>query len=75
MVFEPEMHTAVQDHLLLEMDLRDALAGDQFSLVYQPIFNLAGGQTTGVEALLRWDHPRRGLVQPDDFIPILEDRA
>ena len=70
--FEPEMHTAVQDHLLLEMDLRDALDGDQFRLVYQPIFNLAGGQTTGVEALLRWEHPGRGLVQPDTFIPILE---
>jgi EAL domain-containing protein (putative c-di-GMP-specific phosphodiesterase class I) len=66
------MHTAVQDHLLLEMDLRDALEGDQFRLVYQPIFNLAGGQTIGVEALLRWEHPERGLVQPDNFIPILE---
>ncbi|MGD0394822.1 MAG: EAL domain-containing protein, partial [Acidimicrobiales bacterium] len=71
-VFEPEMHTAVQDHHLLEMDLREALPGGQFSLVYQPIFNLAGGQTTGVEALLRWNHPRRGIVQPDAFIPILE---
>ncbi len=70
--FQPEMHTAVQDHLLLEMDLREALEQDQFRLVYQPIFNLAGGQTTGVEALLRWDHPERGLVQPDNFIPILE---
>ena len=70
--FQPEMHTAVQDHLLLEMDLRDALGRDQFRLAYQPIFNLAGGQTTGVEALLRWEHPKRGLVQPDNFIPILE---
>ena len=67
------MHTAVQDHHLLEMDLREALAGNQFLLVYQPIFNLASGQTTGVEALLRWDHPERGVVQPDAFIPILED--
>jgi EAL domain-containing protein (putative c-di-GMP-specific phosphodiesterase class I) len=57
----------------LEMDLRDALGSDQYFLVYQPIFNLAGGQTTGVEALLRWDHPTRGVVGPDDFIPILED--
>ena len=71
-VFEPEMHTAVQDHHLLEMDLREALPAGQFSLVYQPIFNLAGGQTTGVEALLRWNHPRRGIVQPESFIPILE---
>ena len=71
-VFEPEMHTAVQDHHLLEMDLREALPGGQFSLVYQPIFNLASGQTTGVEALLRWNHPRRGPVQPDVFVPVLE---
>lgn len=70
--FEPEMHTVVQDHHQLEMDLRDALAAHQFHLVYQPIFNLAGGRTTGVEALLRWDHPSRGTVQPDTFIPILE---
>ncbi len=71
-VFEPEMHTAVQDHHLLEMELREALPGGQFTLVYQPIFNLAGGQTTGVEALLRWNHPDRGVVHPDAFIPILE---
>jgi diguanylate cyclase (GGDEF)-like protein len=72
-VFEPEMHTAVQDHLLLEMDLRDALAGEQYFVVYQPIFNLVGGRTTGVEALLRWDHPIRGVVGPDTFIPVLEE--
>jgi EAL domain-containing protein (putative c-di-GMP-specific phosphodiesterase class I) len=54
------------------MDLRDALAEHEYHLVYQPIFNLVGGQTTGVEALLRWDHPGRETVQPDTFIPILE---
>jgi diguanylate cyclase (GGDEF)-like protein len=72
-VFQPEMHTAVQDRHLLEMDLRDALHGGQYFLVYQPIFNLRSGKTTGVEALLRWQHPERGVVQPDAFIPILED--
>ncbi len=71
--FQPEMHTAVQDRHLLEMDLREALASDQYRLVYQPIFNLAGGQTTGVEALLRWVHPDRGTVQPAAFIPLLEE--
>lgn len=70
--FESEMHVVVQDRHLLEMDLRDALEMNQYRLVYQPIFSLAGGQTTGVEALLRWDHPHRGLVQPDTFVPILE---
>ena len=72
-VFQPEMHTVVQDRLLLEMDLRDALTSGQFFLAYQPIFNLRSGETTGVEALLRWRHPDRGVVQPDDFIPILEE--
>jgi diguanylate cyclase (GGDEF)-like protein len=71
--FRPEMHTAVQDRHLLEMDLREALGSHQYFLVYQPIFNLASGETTGVEALLRWDHPDRGVVQPNAFIPILED--
>jgi diguanylate cyclase (GGDEF)-like protein len=72
-VFQPEMHTVVQDRLLLEMDLRDALISGQYFLAYQPIFNLASGETTGVEALLRWRHPDRGVVQPDRFIPVLED--
>jgi diguanylate cyclase (GGDEF)-like protein len=72
-VFQPEMHTVVQDRLLLEMDLRDAFTSGQFVLVYQPIFNLRSGETAGVEALLRWHHPDRGVVQPDDFISVLED--
>ena len=70
--FEAQMHTVVQDRHLLEMDLREALAHNQFVLVYQPIFNLSGGETTGVEALLRWNHPRLGVIQPDVFIPMLE---
>jgi len=72
-VFRPEMHTVVQDRLLLEMDLREALAGRQYFLVYQPIFNLASGAPTGVEALLRWHHPDLGLLQPSRFIPLAEE--
>jgi diguanylate cyclase (GGDEF)-like protein len=72
-VFQPEMHKVVQDRLLLQMDLRDALSAGQYFLAYQPIFNLRSGETTGVEALLRWRHPDRGVVQPDEFIPVLED--
>jgi diguanylate cyclase (GGDEF)-like protein len=72
-VFQPEMHTAVQDRHLLEMDLRVSLACQQYFLNYQPIFNLRSGEMIGVEALLRWRHPARGVVQPDSFIPILED--
>jgi diguanylate cyclase (GGDEF)-like protein len=72
-VFEPEMQTVVHDRTLLERDLRTALTRDEYFLVFQPIFNLASGGTTGVEALLRWRHPARGVVQPDEFVPVLED--
>jgi diguanylate cyclase (GGDEF)-like protein len=71
-VFEPEMQTTLQHHLLLQMDLRSALDANEFFLVYQPICKLSSGQITGVEALLRWQHPTRGEIQPDQFIPALE---
>ena len=54
------------------MDLRDALPNDEFFLVYQPTFNLRDMSPTGVEALIRWKHPTRDIVQPNDFIPLLE---
>jgi len=57
---------------VLESDLRRALGSDQFFLVYQPTFDLASGRLAGVEALLRWTHPVRGTVMPDEFIPSLE---
>jgi diguanylate cyclase (GGDEF)-like protein len=72
-VFDPEMHTTVQDHLLLEMDLRAAKASNEYFLVYQPIFNLADRKTTGVEALLRWNHSVRGVLDAEAFMPVLED--
>ena len=59
-VFDSEMHDAVHGRMELEMDLRDALANDEFFLVYQPTFNLADLRTTGVEALIRWHHPQPG---------------
>jgi diguanylate cyclase (GGDEF)-like protein len=70
--FHSEMQTEIQRRIELEFDLRSALEGDQFHLVYQPIFNLDDLTMVGVEALLRWDHPLRGVVGPDEFIPILE---
>jgi diguanylate cyclase (GGDEF)-like protein len=73
MLFVHEMQAAVHDRLVLEMDLRGALAANEFFLVYQPIFNLREMTVTGVEALLRWNHPTRGVVQPDLFIPLLEE--
>ena len=72
-VFESTMQDAVQSRMELEMDLREALQGEQFFLVYQPTFDLQDMSPTGVEALLRWNSPRRGVVQPDDFVPLLEE--
>jgi diguanylate cyclase (GGDEF)-like protein len=72
-VFESGMHDAVQERMKLEMDLREALAGNQFFLAYQPTFTLSDMKPSGVEALLRWKHPQRGIVQPDAFIPLLEE--
>ena len=71
-IFNPEMHVDIQRRIELGFDLRSALAADQFHLVYQPIYNLDDLTIVGVEALLRWQHPALGLIQPDDFIPILE---
>jgi len=71
--FQREMHTAVQDRLTLELDLRAAVERGEFFLVYQPIFDLDSGRVLGVEALLRWAHPVRGVVQPAAFVPLLEE--
>jgi diguanylate cyclase (GGDEF)-like protein len=72
-VFETEMHDSVQNRMELEMDLREALEHDQFFLAYQPTFDLSEMSPTGVEALIRWEHPERGTVQPDTFIGLLEE--
>jgi len=72
-LFQPEMQTAVLDRIELESDLRSALVEDQFFLLYQPVFDLDHVNVSGVEALLRWRHPSRGVVPPDHFIPMLED--
>jgi diguanylate cyclase (GGDEF)-like protein len=72
-VFETGMQGMVQNRMELEMDLREALEKDEFFLVYQPTLNLQDMTPNGVEALIRWRHPVRGVVQPDDFIPLLEE--
>jgi diguanylate cyclase (GGDEF)-like protein len=72
-VFEAGMQDAVQSRMELEMDLRDALEKEEFFLVYQPTFDLRTMSPTGMEALIRWRHPVRGIVQPDDFVPLLEE--
>jgi diguanylate cyclase (GGDEF)-like protein len=71
--FEPEMNTRMKVRRELEMDLRKALAGEQFELHYQPLVVLETNEVNGFEALLRWHHPLRGLVSPADFIPIAEE--
>lgn len=72
-VFEAGMQDEVKDRMELEMDLQSALDHDEFFLVYQPTFDLRTMAPTGVEALIRWSSTSRGLVQPDDFVPLLED--
>ena len=73
MVFESQMQTAVKDHLELGLDLKGALEGEQFFLVYQPTFDLQTQTVIGAEALIRWRHPIRGVIGPDMFIPIAEE--
>ena len=70
--YAPEMHAGLIDRLELESDLRQALARDQLYIVYQPIVDLRTGRLSGAEALLRWQHPTRGLVSPAEFIPVAE---
>jgi diguanylate cyclase (GGDEF)-like protein len=70
--YAPEMHAGMIDRLELESDLRQALARDQLYIVYQPIVDLRTGRLSGAEALLRWQHPSRGVVSPADFIPVAE---
>ncbi len=72
-VFETGMQGMVQSRMELEMDLREALENDEFFLAYQPTIDLQDMSPNGVEALIRWEHPTRGVVQPDDFIPLLEE--
>jgi len=71
-LFTSPMQDAVDARHGLEVDLRDALAAHQFFVLYQPIYDLETGVMTGTEALLRWRHPRRGVVGPVQFIPTLE---
>ena len=71
--FEPALHNAALDRLELEADLRRALGRDEFVVRYQPTIELATGRINGFEALVRWQHPRRGLLGPLEFIPLAEE--
>src|SRR6478609_7907012 len=71
--FEREMDKRLQSRRALELDLRKAIANGEFELYYQPILYLQTGKVSGFEALLRWNHPERGMVSPMDFIPLAEE--
>jgi EAL domain-containing protein (putative c-di-GMP-specific phosphodiesterase class I) len=72
-IFNPAMRGEEESKLPLESDLRKALERQQITILYQPITRLASNQLAGFEALMRWDHPTRGRLAPDDFIPIAEE--
>jgi len=73
--YEPELDARVKARHKLDTDLCDALANGEFELYYQPIVNLQTNQVSGCEALLRWHHPERGMVEPTEFIPVAEENG
>jgi EAL domain-containing protein (putative c-di-GMP-specific phosphodiesterase class I) len=70
--FHPDMHQQVQQDLSIRTELRRAVDRNEFILLYQPIVRVDTEEIVGFEALIRWEHPTRGLVSPDDFIPYAE---
>jgi diguanylate cyclase (GGDEF)-like protein len=71
--FEPAMDLQMQTRRIMEQDLRKALPAGEFELYYQPVVNLVNGEISGFEALIRWNHPERGIVSPAAFIPLAEE--
>src|SRR5207237_7537471 len=72
-VFHPSMHARARAQLQLDTDLRRAIERNELRLRYQPVVSLKNGQTSGCEALIVWEHPARGMIPPDDFIPAAEE--
>jgi len=72
-VFDTAMHERAMQILEMESDLRTALEAGQINLVYLPVVSLATGSITGFEALVRWEHPVRGLIPPSEFVPVAEE--
>jgi diguanylate cyclase (GGDEF)-like protein len=71
--YEPAMNARMQTRVTLERDLQSALANGEFELFYQPVVSLENNKISSFEALLRWNHPERGLVSPAEFIPVAEE--
>jgi diguanylate cyclase (GGDEF)-like protein len=72
-LFNANMRSVIEGRGVLETELNTALAEKQFFVLYEPIYDLNTGKVTGLEALVRWMHPKRGVVLPDDFIPLAEE--
>ena len=72
-IFESDMEVRLRARLTVEAELRIALERSQFELYYQPVYDVQTGRSSGFEALLRWNHPTRGLVSPGQFVPLAED--
>jgi diguanylate cyclase (GGDEF)-like protein/PAS domain S-box-containing protein len=72
-VFDPSIRTRVMDRITLESEIRQALEHNEFQVYYQPIISLTSGEITGLEALVRWAHPERGLLNPASFLPLAEE--
>ncbi len=72
-LFEPALDIAARERRKIESDLADALRKGQMRMHYQPVVDLATGETTGFEALLRWNHPERGLIGPNEFLGVAEE--
>ena len=73
--FEPEMDMQMQTRRVMENDLRKALISGEFELHYQPVVNLNSNEVSGVEALMRWRHPEKGMISPGEFIPLAEENG
>jgi diguanylate cyclase (GGDEF)-like protein/PAS domain S-box-containing protein len=73
--YSEDMHNVANDRLRLQSELRHALARDEFRIHYQPLVDLSVGQVVGFEALIRWEHPQRGLLAPALFVPIAEENG
>lgn len=72
-IFNAEMHASAMNFLQLEADLRHAIERSELVIYYQPIVSVTKGEIVGLESLIRWQHPQRGLILPDEFIPLAEE--
>lgn len=72
-VYEPSMHEVIYNRFSIEHEISTAINDDQFEMYYQPIVDICNGKTIGFESLVRWNHPTKGFVRPDEFIPIAEE--